>query len=87
MSAEFQHTLGGRSMQDTYAGEFSSLFHWISLIGAGSKDVAIGSAVTVRHVNTQGGYLHSHAHNYPGGSGRTFFLIKVVSVFGSTGKI
>lgn len=39
--------------------------------GAGTKDVAIGSAVTLRHVNTQGGYLHSHAHNYPGGSGRT----------------
>lgn len=22
-------------------------------------------------MNTQGGYLHSHSHNYPGGSGRT----------------
>ncbi|KAF9544586.1 glycosyltransferase family 39 protein [Agrocybe pediades] len=50
MSSEFQHTLGGRGMADTYA------------------DVAVGSTVTIRHVNTQGGYLHSHAHNYPGGS-------------------
>ncbi|KAJ3511201.1 hypothetical protein NLJ89_g4233 [Agrocybe chaxingu] len=50
MSSEFQHTLGGRQMQDTYA------------------DIAIGSKVTIRHVNTQGGYLHSHPHNYPGGS-------------------
>ncbi|KAF8173839.1 glycosyltransferase family 39 protein [Mycena galopus ATCC 62051] len=50
MSSEFQHTLGGRGMQDTFA------------------DVAIGSQITIRHVNTQGGYLHSHAHNYPGGS-------------------
>ncbi|THH13087.1 hypothetical protein EW146_g7086, partial [Bondarzewia mesenterica] len=50
MSAEFQHTLGGHSMEDTYA------------------DVALGSQITIRHVNTQGGYLHSHAHNYPGGS-------------------
>ncbi|KAF9530966.1 glycosyltransferase family 39 protein [Crepidotus variabilis] len=50
MSSEFQHTLGGRGMQDTFA------------------DVAVGSTVTIRHVNTQGGYLHSHAHNYPGGS-------------------
>ncbi|KAF9040827.1 glycosyltransferase family 39 protein [Panaeolus papilionaceus] len=50
MSSEFQHTLGGRSMADTFA------------------DVAIGSTVTIRHVNTQGGYLHSHAHNYPTGS-------------------
>ncbi|KAH7888234.1 glycosyltransferase family 39 protein [Phlebopus sp. FC_14] len=33
-------------------------------------DVAIGSEVTIRHLNTQGGYLHSHGHNYPGGSGQ-----------------
>jgi len=50
MSSEFQHTLGGRGMADTYA------------------DVAVGSTITLRHVNTQGGYLHSHPHNYPGGS-------------------
>lgn len=50
MSSEFQHTLGGRGMADTFA------------------DVAVGSQVTIRHVNTQGGYLHSHPHNYPGGS-------------------
>ncbi|KAJ7196882.1 glycosyltransferase family 39 protein [Mycena haematopus] len=50
MSSEFQHTLGGRGMQDTFA------------------DVAVGSRITIRHVNTQGGYLHSHGHNYPTGS-------------------
>jgi len=50
MSAEFQHTLGGRGMADTYA------------------DVAIGSTITIRHVHTQGGYLHSHDHQYPTGS-------------------
>ncbi|RDB20321.1 Dolichyl-phosphate-mannose--protein mannosyltransferase 1 [Hypsizygus marmoreus] len=50
MSSEFQHTLGGRGMADTFA------------------DVGVGSQVTIRHVNTQGGYLHSHAHTYPGGS-------------------
>jgi dolichyl-phosphate-mannose-protein mannosyltransferase len=31
-------------------------------------DVAFGSQVSLRHHNTQGGYLHSHAHMYPGGS-------------------
>lgn len=54
MSSEFQHTLGGRGMQDTFA------------------DIAFGSEVTLRHLNTQGGYLHSHAHDYPGGSKREF---------------
>ncbi|KAG6375220.1 glycosyltransferase family 39 protein [Boletus reticuloceps] len=33
-------------------------------------DVALGSQVAIRHLNTQGGYLHSHSHNYPGGSGQ-----------------
>ncbi|KXJ89405.1 Dolichyl-phosphate-mannose-protein mannosyltransferase-domain-containing protein [Microdochium bolleyi] len=31
-------------------------------------DVAFGSRVAIRHVNTQGGYLHSHPLMYPGGS-------------------
>lgn len=31
-------------------------------------DVALGSVVTIRHLNTQGGLLHSHSHNYPAGS-------------------
>ncbi|KAI5295292.1 hypothetical protein KEM52_001811 [Ascosphaera acerosa] len=31
-------------------------------------DVVLGSRVTIRHVNTQGGYLHSHADMYPEGS-------------------
>ncbi|KAF9074669.1 glycosyltransferase family 39 protein [Rhodocollybia butyracea] len=50
MSSEFQHTLSGRGMHDTFA------------------DIALGSEVTIRHVNTQGGYLHSHPSIYPGGS-------------------
>ena len=31
-------------------------------------DVLLGSRVTLRHHNTQGGYLHSHNHMYPTGS-------------------
>lgn len=31
-------------------------------------DVAYGSRISIRHWNTQGGYLHSHAHMYPTGS-------------------
>ena len=31
-------------------------------------DVAFGSRVSIRHHNTQGGYLHSHNHMYPEGS-------------------
>lgn len=34
------------------------------------SDVLLGSEITMRHVNTQGGYLHSHEHNYPTGSQR-----------------
>ncbi|KAF7731234.1 hypothetical protein EC973_000650 [Apophysomyces ossiformis] len=31
-------------------------------------DIAYGSKVYIRHIATQGGYLHSHPHAYPGGS-------------------
>ncbi|KAI9833310.1 MAG: hypothetical protein M1819_003705 [Sarea resinae] len=31
-------------------------------------DVAFGSQISIRHHNTQGGYLHSHASMYPAGS-------------------
>ncbi|SAM86298.1 related to dolichyl-phosphate-mannose-protein mannosyltransferase [Ustilago bromivora] len=31
-------------------------------------DVALGSTVTIKHLNTQGGYLHSHKATYPAGS-------------------
>ncbi|EIW66678.1 dolichyl-phosphate-mannose-protein mannosyltransferase [Tremella mesenterica] len=31
-------------------------------------DVGYGSIITLKHVHTQGGYLHSHAHAYPAGS-------------------
>lgn len=52
MSSEFQHSLRGNAMPDTFA------------------DVALGSTITLKHLNTQGGYLHSHPHNYPAGSGQ-----------------
>ena len=38
------------------------------LVCSPRPDVAYGSTVSIRHLNTQGGYLHSHAHNYPTGS-------------------
>lgn len=50
MSSDFQHTLQGHGMDDTFA------------------DVGYGSSISIRHVHTQGGYLHSHPHAYPGGS-------------------
>ncbi|PLW21106.1 hypothetical protein PCANC_05481 [Puccinia coronata f. sp. avenae] len=50
MSSEFQQTLSGHGMVDTFA------------------DVLIGSNVTIKHTNTLGGYLHSHAQYYPTGS-------------------
>ncbi|ORY19838.1 Dolichyl-phosphate-mannose-protein mannosyltransferase-domain-containing protein [Clohesyomyces aquaticus] len=33
-----------------------------------AADIAFGSRVSLRHHNTQGGYLHSHSHMYPTGS-------------------
>ncbi|WAQ84539.1 hypothetical protein PtA15_5A109 [Puccinia triticina] len=50
MSSEFQQTLRGHTLPDTFA------------------DVLIGSNITIKHTNTLGGYLHSHAQFYPTGS-------------------
>ncbi|KAA1083779.1 hypothetical protein PGT21_006599 [Puccinia graminis f. sp. tritici] len=50
MSSEFQQTLRGHHMPDTFA------------------EVLLGSNVTIKHTNTLGGYLHSHAQFYPTGS-------------------
>ena len=72
MSSEFQHTLAGHGMEDTFAGA-CSLFLLSFDVETESKftaDVMVGSHVTLRHLNTQGGYLHSHASVYPGGSKR-----------------
>ncbi|KAJ3030033.1 UNVERIFIED_CONTAM: hypothetical protein HDU68_010281, partial [Siphonaria sp. JEL0065] len=49
MSPEFQSTLRGHEIQNTY------------------QDVAYGSKIHLRHHATNGGYLHSHAHNYAEG--------------------
>lgn len=52
-------------------GFMSSAFQH-TLIGHGMPDtyadVALGSTITIRHLNTHGGLLHSHAHSYPAGS-------------------
>ncbi|KAI5949320.1 PMT1 [Candida jiufengensis] len=33
-----------------------------------TSEVGLGSVITLRHIDTQGGYLHSHDHFYPTGS-------------------
>lgn len=48
--------------------EFQATLQHSPLRGKFPADVAFGSTITIRHVNTKGGYLHSHAHNYPSGS-------------------
>jgi dolichyl-phosphate-mannose--protein O-mannosyl transferase len=37
-----------------------------------AMDVAFGSEITIQHLNTQGGYLHSHAPSCPRGSGHMY---------------
>ena len=63
-------------MPDTLAGAFlrpiCAVLRTVFLI-LRELDVALGSRVTIRHYNTQGGYLHSHPHNYPAGSKRKLF--------------
>nr|POE48614.1 dolichyl-phosphate-mannose--protein mannosyltransferase 1 [Quercus suber] len=49
------------------SSEFQSTLNSKSMADV-PADVAFGSRISLRHHNTQGGYLHSHLHMYPGGS-------------------
>lgn len=51
--------------------EADALDHYLS-------DVMVGSRVSIRHVHTQGGYLHSHPSAYPGGSQRKLSDVELV---------
>lgn len=49
------------------SSEFQSTLNTKSMADV-PADVAFGARVSLRHHNTQGGYLHSHQHMYPEGS-------------------
>lgn len=59
------NTGGGASFMSP---EFQATLQHSPLIGNVPADIAYGSIVSLRHFNSQGGYLHSHAHSYPKGS-------------------
>ncbi|KAI9225614.1 MAG: glycosyltransferase family 39 protein [Piptocephalis tieghemiana] len=61
MSAEFQSGLIGNKLSSSSSSKTGKS------IGV-PADIAYGSKVYLRHVNTRGGYLHSHPSYYPGGS-------------------
>ncbi|CAG79559.1 Dolichyl-phosphate-mannose-protein mannosyltransferase-domain-containing protein [Yarrowia lipolytica] len=48
--------------------EFQNTLQHSTLIGNQPADVLLGSKITLRHLNTQGGYLHSHESLYETGS-------------------
>jgi dolichyl-phosphate-mannose-protein mannosyltransferase len=48
--------------------EFQSTLQHTKLGQKVPADIAFGSEITLRHLNTQGGYLHSHEHMYETGS-------------------
>lgn len=49
---------------------FRSTFDDTTVPKSTSADVGVSSIVTLKHVATHGGYLHSHDHLYEGGSGQ-----------------
>ncbi|KAF5103887.1 hypothetical protein D0Z03_000016 [Geotrichum reessii] len=48
--------------------EFQATLQHSPLAGHVPADVSFGSSITLRHINTNGGYLHSHPHAYATGS-------------------
>lgn len=51
-----------------FPAEFRKTLKYNNVIKETVAEVAVGSAVSLNHVGTAGGYLHSHLHNYPAGS-------------------
>ncbi|VVT55331.1 uncharacterized protein SAPINGB_P004543 [Magnusiomyces paraingens] len=47
---------------------FQATLQHTTILKETQADIAYGSVVTLRHVNTRGGFLHSHNHMYPTGS-------------------
>lgn len=76
MSPEFQTSLRGiKFPQTTPAGKLSLNISSITQINPFFfflVDIVYGSKIDIRHMGTNGGYLHSHDHAYPGGSRRKF---------------
>lgn len=48
--------------------EFQSTLQHNKMISNVPADIAYGSEIAIRHVNTRGGFLHSHEHMYETGS-------------------
>ncbi|CAI4037811.1 hypothetical protein SMKI_04G1450 [Saccharomyces mikatae IFO 1815] len=51
-----------------FPAEFRKTLKYNNVIQETVAEVGIGSTVSLNHVGTAGGYLHSHPHNYPAGS-------------------
>lgn len=51
-----------------FSPEFRSVLNGNTIPKNILADVGVGSTVTMRHLGTMGGYLHSHSHEYPAGS-------------------
>ncbi|KAL9536389.1 hypothetical protein MBANPS3_012681, partial [Mucor bainieri] len=50
------------------SSEFQSSLHGYKFPKSTQADVLYGSKITMNHLAYRGGYLHSHEHQYPGGS-------------------
>lgn len=78
MSPEFQTSLEGVNFPEkTPAGRFIYTFmlKFFTKFNCIVIDIVYGAKIDIRHMGTRGGYLHSHSHNYPGGSQRKLSLI------------
>lgn len=64
----FQILVNDDSGSSFFSSEFRATLNNNKIPKNTLASVAPGSVVTLRHYSTDGGYLHSHAHNYPKGS-------------------
>lgn len=70
VSSPLRYSLEGNYHEPVQKGEYP-LFLLIVYTHFYCTDIAFGSSVVLRHLGSNGGYLHSHLKRYEGGSTRT----------------
>lgn len=64
----FQALIHDGSGSSFFPSEFRATLEGNQIPSDVVYDVGVGSIVTLKHLSTEGGYLHSHSHAYPTGS-------------------
>lgn len=81
VSGQLRYSLEGNHHEPVQKGWYPTLVHFITfMLTFVALDIAFGSSVVLRHLGSNGGYLHSHLRRYAEGSTRKLLNHLVVAI-------